>query len=172
MREWKAGDCLDGPDRRPPDLLAIETRAAAVAVVAQWDKADAPTKADTYLPALMGELGDGCVSEARRIDSAGALLRVPARRAKALSAIAPMLSDASAPASLKAGLIAALGDASGADIDAVLITALSRTNSTLVFDQLLRRPAASLALLECSGIYWHMVDLLWIVLFPLLYLLR
>jgi len=29
-----------------------------------------------------------------------------------------------------------------------------------------------LVLLECSGIYWHMVDLLWIVLFPLLYLLR
>ena len=37
--------------------------------------------------------------------------------------------------------------ASGADVDAVLITALSRTNSTLVFDQLLRRPASSLALL-------------------------
>ena len=87
------------------------------------------------------------ISEARRIDSAGALLRVPARRAEALSAIAPMLSDASAPASLKAGLIAALGDASGADVDAVLITALSRTNSTLVFDQLLKRPASSLALL-------------------------
>ena len=30
----------------------------------------------------------------------------------------------------------------------------------------------SLGLLECSGLYWHMVDLLWIVLFPLLYLLR
>jgi putative heme-binding domain-containing protein len=58
-----------------------------------------------------------------------------------------MLSDASAPASLKAGLIAALGDASGADVDAVLITALSRTNSTLLFDQLLKRPASSLALL-------------------------
>ena len=38
----------------------------------------------------------------------------------------------------------------------------------------LRRAGAepSLALLECSGLYWHMVDLLWIVLFPLLYLLR
>lgn len=29
-----------------------------------------------------------------------------------------------------------------------------------------------LAGLECMGIYWHMVDLLWIMLFPLLYLLR
>jgi nitric oxide reductase NorE protein len=26
--------------------------------------------------------------------------------------------------------------------------------------------------LECAALYWHMVDLLWIVLFPLLYLLR
>lgn len=25
---------------------------------------------------------------------------------------------------------------------------------------------------ECGGIYWHMVDLLWLVLFPLLYLVR
>jgi nitric oxide reductase NorE protein len=26
--------------------------------------------------------------------------------------------------------------------------------------------------IECGAIYWHMVDLLWIILFPLLYLLR
>ena len=26
--------------------------------------------------------------------------------------------------------------------------------------------------LEASGVYWHMVDLLWVVIFPLLYLLR
>jgi nitric oxide reductase NorE protein len=26
--------------------------------------------------------------------------------------------------------------------------------------------------IESSGCYWHMVDLLWVVLFPMLYLLR
>ncbi|MDT5302059.1 MAG: hypothetical protein QOG79_5301, partial [Mycobacterium sp.] len=26
--------------------------------------------------------------------------------------------------------------------------------------------------LECGAIYWHMVDLIWIILFPLLYLVR
>jgi nitric oxide reductase NorE protein len=26
--------------------------------------------------------------------------------------------------------------------------------------------------IEASGCYWHMVDMLWIVLFPMLYLLR
>ena len=28
------------------------------------------------------------------------------------------------------------------------------------------------ALVECGGLYWHMVDLLWVALFALLYLLR
>ena len=38
-----------------------------------------------------------------------------------------------------------------------------------------RRPQVSesqLKFAECGGIYWHMVDLLWLVLFPLLYLIR
>jgi nitric oxide reductase NorE protein len=26
--------------------------------------------------------------------------------------------------------------------------------------------------LECGATYWHMVDLLWVMLFPLLYLVR
>ena len=29
-----------------------------------------------------------------------------------------------------------------------------------------------MVVLECGATYWHMVDLLWIVLFPLLYLMR
>lgn len=29
-----------------------------------------------------------------------------------------------------------------------------------------------LLILECGALYWHMVDLLWIMLFPLLYLVR
>jgi nitric oxide reductase NorE protein len=38
---------------------------------------------------------------------------------------------------------------------------------------LLRRaPAQRLHALETGGIFWHMVDLLWIVLFPLVYVLR
>ena len=31
---------------------------------------------------------------------------------------------------------------------------------------------AQLRMVESGGVYWHMVDLLWIVLFPLLYLMR
>lgn len=45
----------------------------------------------------------------------------------------------------------------------------------LVFWKMSRRQAFAskqLVVLECGATYWHMVDLLWIVLFPLLYLMR
>ena len=80
------------------------TRAAALPIVAKWDKAGVlSAKADSLPAGLMRDLGDSATSDDRRVDSAGSLLAVPARRAEALSAIAPMLSDAAAPAALKAG---------------------------------------------------------------------
>ena len=45
----------------------------------------------------------------------------------------------------------------------------------LLFWRMARRGAFGpqrIAVIESGGIYWHMVDLLWIFLFPLLYLLR
>ena len=45
----------------------------------------------------------------------------------------------------------------------------------LVFWRMARRGAfgsGRLAVIESGGLYWHMVDLLWILLFPLLYLMR
>jgi nitric oxide reductase NorE protein len=35
-----------------------------------------------------------------------------------------------------------------------------------------RQGGGSLSLYECGATYWHMVDLLWVCLFPLLYLVR
>jgi nitric oxide reductase NorE protein len=35
----------------------------------------------------------------------------------------------------------------------------------------LRRPQARINILEGGGCYWHLVDLLWVVLFPLVYLM-
>jgi nitric oxide reductase NorE protein len=35
-----------------------------------------------------------------------------------------------------------------------------------------RRGVSQRVLLECVASFWHLVDLLWIVLFPLLYLQR
>lgn len=51
-------------------------------------------------------------------------------------------------------------------IGAVIVLLLVRTS---------RQPhvsAGQRTFAECGGIYWHMVDLLWLVLFPLLYLIR
>lgn len=45
----------------------------------------------------------------------------------------------------------------------------------MVFWKMSRRRAFDrqrLAVLESGGLYWHMVDLLWIILFPLLYLMK
>ena len=58
-----------------------------------------------------------------------------------------MLTDAGVPEPLKGRLIATIGESAGSDADAVLIAALARTNSTLIFDQFLKRPESSLALL-------------------------
>ncbi|RHW25739.1 cytochrome c oxidase subunit 3 family protein [Nocardioides immobilis] len=55
-------------------------------------------------------------------------------------------------------------------IGLVLLGLLIRLGSRLPAG---RVPSASrVRLVECGGCYWHMVDLLWLVLFPLLYLVR
>jgi putative membrane-bound dehydrogenase-like protein len=124
------------------------TTAAALPIVAKWDKAGVlSAKADSHAQLMLRDLGDADASDDRRTDSAGSLLAVPARRVQVLSMIAPMLTDPAVPATLKGRLIAALGESAGSDADAVMIAALARTNSSLLFDQLLKRPDSSLALL-------------------------
>ena len=58
-----------------------------------------------------------------------------------------MLVDPAVSDSLKARVTTTLGESAGADVDAVMIAALARTPSTPIFDQILRRPDATLALL-------------------------
>jgi putative membrane-bound dehydrogenase-like protein len=125
-----------------------DTRAGALPVVARWDKAGVlREKGDSLAGSMLTELGDTAATPERRIDSAVSLLGVPARRAEALRTIVPMLTDAATPDALKTGLIAALGDSPGDEVDAALVEALARTNSTPIFEQLLKRPASTLALL-------------------------
>ena len=124
------------------------TTASALPIVAKWDKAGVlKAKSDSHARLMLRDLGNATASDDRRIDSAGGLLAVPAHRAQALATIAPMLSDPAVPASLKGRLIVALGENAGSDGDSVMIAALARTNSSLLFDQLLKRPDSSLALL-------------------------
>ncbi len=120
------------------------TTAAALPIVAKWDKAGAlKASADRQAGLLLVELSAPTTSEDRRIELAASLLAVPQSRPAALAAIAPMLAHVTLPPRL----VATLGDAAGPDVDATLIAALAQTNSTPIFDQILRRPEATLALL-------------------------
>jgi putative membrane-bound dehydrogenase-like protein len=124
------------------------TTAAALSIVAKWDNAGVlSAKADSHAQLMLRDLADATQSDERRADSAASLLAVPARRPRVLAAIAPMLSDPAVPAPLKGRLIAALGETPGSDVDAVMVAALAHTNSTPLFDQILKRPDSSRALL-------------------------
>ena len=127
-----------------------ETRAGAFAVVAKHARLRGVLggKADRSAPLILQDLRSHSVSDDRRIDSAAALLAVPGpARAQALSTIAPMLSDPATASPLKSRLIVALGESAGPDVDAVLVTALSRANSAPLFDAIVKRPETALALL-------------------------
>jgi putative membrane-bound dehydrogenase-like protein len=141
---------LDAPTTAALQTLLEDpaTTAAALPIVAKMvakrDKAGAlEATADRQAGVLLAELGAPATSEDRRVELAASLLAVPERRPAALAAIAPMLADATVPTRL----VTTLGDAAGPDVDAALVAALARTNSTPIFDQVLRRPEATLALL-------------------------
>jgi len=56
-----------------------------------------------------------------------------------------------------------------------LVHVLAGLAVLLLIKTLARRPTPSathIALFECGACFWHLVDLLWIVIFPLLYLVR
>ena len=125
------------------------TAAAALPIVAKWDTAGAlAASADRQAQALVRILGDATASDDRRVDSASSLLAVPARRAQALSAIAPLLTDPGVPAPLKGRLITTLGENAGRDVDEVLVGTLAKTMSTPAFDQIIKRPESTQLLLN------------------------
>jgi uncharacterized protein len=125
------------------------TTAAALPIVARVDKTGAfKTSADRYGTALLGELRDAKTSDDRRAELAASLLAVPERRRDALDAIAPILADSSVSDPLKGRIITTLGETAGSDVDVVMVAAFARSSSALLFDQILRRPDASVALLD------------------------
>ena len=147
----EGGAIVLGPTLTPAlqKLLADPATAAAVLpIIAKWDtRGVLRAAADQRAKLLLADISRTTVSDDRRVDAAAGLLAVPARRADAIAAVAPLLVSPAVQAPLKARLVATLGDHPGADADAVLINALARTNSTLVFDQLMRRPESAQALL-------------------------
>ena len=147
----EGGAIVLGPTLTPAlqKLLADPATAAAVLpIIAKWDtRGVLRAAADQRAKLLLADISRTTVSDDRRVDAAAGLLAVPARRADAIGAVAPLLVSPAVQTPLKARLVATLGDHPGADADAALINALARTNSTLVFDQLMRRPESAQALL-------------------------
>ena len=141
------------PDARTRQALKLllddpAARVFAVPIVARWDNAGplAAASAD-HASRLLSELGSTPLSDERRADLAASLLAVPATRAKALSVIETMLADTAGPAPLRNSLLTTLNENPGADVNAMLIAALAKTKSTPVFDQIVRRPDSTAALL-------------------------
>ena len=151
VARMEGGAIVLGPALTPAlqKLLADPATAAAVLpIIAKWDtRGVLRAAADQRAKLLLADISRTTVSDDRRVDAAAGLLAVPARRADAIAAVAPLLVSPAVQTPLKARLVATLGDHPGADADAALINALARTNSTLVFDQLMRRPESAQALL-------------------------
>jgi putative membrane-bound dehydrogenase-like protein len=124
------------------------TTAAVLPVAVRWDRNGSLAAAtEARGRALVTELRGAALTVDRRVELAASLLAVPAHRAETLSIVAPMLVDAGLAPPLRERLVVSVGDAAGADADAVLIETLALTASTPVFNQLLRRPDSALALI-------------------------
>jgi uncharacterized protein len=124
------------------------TSVYAVAIIARWDSggplADvAVRKAND----LLRELGSSSTDDPRRADVAATLLAFPATREQALGAIESGLSEPNITPAARTGLLAAMSGTPGTDADAMLIKVLAKTKATPIFDQLLRRPESTMALL-------------------------
>jgi len=129
-------------------IVNPDTVAATLPLATKWDAAGRLT-ADTrnVIQQFAREFDHPQTSDTRRADIAAALLTATPSRGETLGKIGTLLANPATSPTLSQALIAALGEISGADVDTVLIGALSKTKSPAVFEQLLKRPDSSLALL-------------------------
>jgi uncharacterized protein len=124
------------------------TTAPVLPIIAAWDstgtlKAAAAQRAGQ----MLRELGDARIPAGRRAEIAASLLAIPPRRAEALARVGALLVAPDTPAPLRNNLVTTLGELPGSDVTGVLVATLAHTKSNLVFEQILKRPESSLALL-------------------------
>ncbi|WP_414663644.1 PVC-type heme-binding CxxCH protein [Horticoccus sp. 23ND18S-11] len=126
-----------------------DTAAGALPLVAKWDTTGQLSAATGNVTRqLAQDLDRAQTPDARRADIVAALLALPQSRASALAKAGALLVDPATSPALTNGLLAALGDVSGANVDATLLTAFAKTKSSAIFEQLLKRPDSSMALLN------------------------
>lgn len=144
---------LPSPDAAAQTALNIliqnpDTAAAALLLAARWDTS--PARATALADAARrahAVLADPSAPDARRAENAAALLALPAERAAALKKIGDLLADAKSSETLRTPLLVTVSDLPPAESAGLLIDAYVRSRSGAVFEQLLKRPETSLALL-------------------------
>lgn len=136
--------------RRALERLLEEPRTAAVVLplISRWDGQGAiAASAQARAREMLRRLSDPGVPEERRAELAASLLPLPAIRRDVLMQIEGLLAAPGSSETFRVRILTALGDDAGGDVSTMLVAVLARTNSPAVFDQILKRPDASLALL-------------------------
>jgi uncharacterized protein len=124
------------------------TDAATLSIIARSDTGNAlGTAADTRARLLLQDLRHAGTTDERRVDIIGALVALPRHRPDALSTISGMLADPAVAESTKTRVMSTLGNQGGSDVDSVLIATLAKNGSPVIFDQVMKRPESSLALI-------------------------
>ena len=123
--------------------------AATLPIVARWDTAGAlKAEAESRAGLVEQQLADVSASDDVRAEAAGGLISLPSRRAATLPKIEALLTAEDTPAPLKTRLVTVLGRNPGADVDNVLVAAAAKTRLPAVFDQIMRRPESTTAVLD------------------------
>lgn len=133
-------------------LLADPATASAVLpMVAKWDEKGALKDAvTTQVTAMLAQLADTKLSVDERAQAASGLLAVRGVNAAVLPALTKVLTDDGAD-DLKRRILSTLGEADDIESGKALISAYAKLNPSLqttAFDQLIKRPDWSRALLD------------------------
>jgi putative membrane-bound dehydrogenase-like protein len=126
-----------------------ETAATALPLAVKWDKTGAlKDNVARVTQQLARDLENPQASAARRADVAAALLATPSTRGDTLSKVGRILADPKSPAELLTGLIGAMSEVVDAQVDAIYVDAFISTQSSQIFDQIVKRPDSASALVE------------------------
>ena len=142
---------MDGPTTAAVGALLADpgATAATLPIVARWDTAGTlKAEAESRAGAVERQLADASASDEVRAEAAGGLISLPSRRAADAAQVEALLTAEATPVPLKTRLVAALGRNPGPDVDTVLIAAAAKTRLPAVFDQIMRRPESTIAVLD------------------------
>jgi putative heme-binding domain-containing protein len=123
--------------------------AATLPIVAKWDtEGKLKDEAEARAGAVERQLDDVSATDDVRAEAAGGLISLPSRRRQALPKVEALLAAEDTPNPLKTKLVAALARNPGPDVDNALIGAATRTRFPPIFDQIMRRPESTVAVLD------------------------